>query len=178
MIEGGSFEASQTGAALLHGAAETLREHAGRLAQAAAVLPADDFWWRPHPDGMAFGNIVAHLEGNVRQWILSGLGSACDHRDRTAEFDAQAGDDLELLASLGATVAEAVDHILALEPAGLGRSCSIQGFATTPLHAVLHVVEHFAWHTGQAVWIAKARAGQGHGLAFYDDASLDGLQNG
>ena len=53
----------------------------------------------------------------------------------------------------------------------------IQGFETTPFRAVYHVVEHFGWHTGQAVWIAKARGGPGHGIAFYDDAKINQLRN-
>jgi uncharacterized damage-inducible protein DinB len=57
------------------------------------------------------------------------------------------------------------------------RPVTIQGFETTVLAAVLHVVEHFSWHTGQVVWIAKARSGAGHGLAFYDDAALARARN-
>lgn len=161
----------------LRDAAATLREHSRRIARAAQVLPVEDLWWRPHPDALAFGTVLAHLEGNVRQWILSGLGGACDHRDRAAEFDQREGDDLLLLAALAGTVEEAASLIEDLPPEEAARPRRIQGFETTTLGAVLHVVEHFAWHAGQAVWIAKARAGAGHGLAFYDDAALDGLTN-
>ena len=59
----------------------------------------------------------------------------------------------------------------------LARTHGIQGFEVTGLAAVLHVVEHFSWHTGQAVWIAKARAGAEHGLAFYDDARVNKARN-
>jgi uncharacterized damage-inducible protein DinB len=54
---------------------------------------------------------------------------------------------------------------------------TIQGFETTGLGAILHVVEHFSWHTGQVVWIAKARAGVAHGLSFYDDAAINAARN-
>jgi hypothetical protein len=30
----------------------------------------------------------------------------------------------------------------------------------------------------QAVWIAKARAGAGHGVAFYDEARVNAAKNG
>ena len=59
-----------------------------------------------------------------------------------------------------------------LDSKELDAALEIQGFATDRQGAMLHVVEHFSWHTGQAVWIAKARAGAGHGLAFYDDSKL------
>lgn len=153
--------------------AETLREHARRLARAAATLPVGDAWWRPHEECISFGNILLHLEGNVRQWILAGVGDACDHRQRRREFAAQAGEELVLLAELGATVDEACCLIEELAPESLTEKRRIQGFETTVLGAILHVVEHFSWHTGQAVWIAKARAGVGHGLAFYADEELN-----
>jgi len=165
------------GANLFRAAAETLREHSRRIAVAATTLPPEDLWWRPHPDVLAFGNVLAHLEGNVRQWILGGIGGACDHRDRSAEFDRREGEDLVLLAALAGTVEEAACLIEGLPGDEADRPRTIQGFETTTQGAVLHVVEHFAWHAGQAVWIAKARAGAGHGLAFYDDAALDGLTN-
>ena len=34
------------------------------------------------------------------------------------------------------------------------------------LAAVLHVVEHFSWHTGQIAWIAKQRTA--NDLGYYD----------
>ena len=54
----------------------------------------------------------------------------------------------------------------------------IQGFEVTGLEATYHVVEHFSWHVGQAVWIAKARAGIDHGIAFYDEVQVNRDRNG
>lgn len=59
----------------------------------------------------------------------------------------------------------------------LARPLLLQGFETSPLHAVYHVVEHFSWHTGQLVAIAKQRGGAAHGLAFYDDDLLNEQHN-
>lgn len=67
--------------------------------------------------------------------------------------------------------------IAALSDDVLRAPVTIQGFETTGLGAVLHVVEHFSWHTGQVVWIAKARAGAAHGLALYDDAAINAARN-
>jgi hypothetical protein len=41
----------------------------------------------------------------------------------------------------------------------------IQGYDTTVLGAVYHVVEHFAMHTGQIILLTKARTGRD--LGFY-----------
>jgi len=132
---------------------------------------------------MAVGNILLHLEGNVRQWICGGLGGAPDRRDRAAEFRATGdrspqGDGAKLLERLRACVEQAAALIAALDPDSLERSYVIQGSEVTGVFAVTHVVEHFSWHTGQAVWIAKARAGQGHGLSFYDEKRVNEARNG
>lgn len=154
-----------------------------RLTKALEILPAGDLWWRPHPDVISVGNVLLHLEGNVRQWILSGLGGAPDARARAGEFaadgvGAHAGATAsELLARLAATARDAATVIEQLSDDTLDGAVTIQGFATTGLAAVLHVIEHFSWHTGQVVWIAKARAGSAHGLAFYDDAAVNAARN-
>lgn len=155
-------------------AARTLRDvHLPRLERAVATLPPADLWWSPHRECLSVGTILRHLEGNVRQWILAGLAGEPDERDRASEFASPAQPDADaLLLRLRTTVLAAAAHVERMDAEALATPRSIQGFATTGLAAVLHVVEHFSWHTGQAVWIAKARAGAGHGLAFYDDAAL------
>lgn len=149
--------------------------HLPRLHRALAILPSADLWWRPHPKTISCGTILRHLEGNVRQWILDGLGGRGGTRERGREFgDPDPRDAASLLAALTATVEDACGTIERLREAELCASHRIQSFEVRGAEALLHVVEHFAWHTGQAVWIAKARAGADHALAFYDDAALEG----
>jgi uncharacterized damage-inducible protein DinB len=149
-----------------------------RIERAARALPAADLWWRPNERCTSVGNLLLHLRGNVRQWIVSGLGGAPDRRERAAEFDAHAGPGLdELLARLRTVVDEACAVIESLPPETWTSRVSIQGFETTVLGAVLHVVEHFSWHTGQVAWIAKLRAGTEQRLAFFDDAALNAAHN-
>lgn len=144
-----------------------------RMRAAVEALDPKDTWWRPRDNVLSLGNILLHLEGNVRQWILSGLGGRADHRDRASEFAAREGADAAaLLGPLEETVLAACDVIAGIEE--LDQPCTIQGFETTPFRAIYHVVEHFSWHTGQAVWIAKARGGK---IAFYDDARINELRN-
>ena len=150
-----------------------------RLGRALETLPPDDLWWRPHSGVISFGNVLLHLEGNVRQWLVCGIGGEPDERDRASEFAATEGaEGKELLDRLQATVQRACEVVAALEGEALTRTHVIQGDETSALAAVYHVVEHFSWHTGQAVWIAKARAGAQHGLAFYDEASVNSAENG
>lgn len=173
------WRVTTTGSLFLAESARFLRDvHGPRLERAARALGEGDLWWRPHPGALAVGTILLHLEGNLRQWILSGLGGLPDERDRAAEFAARGGAGVEeLLGRLRETLAAASRVIEGLPPGRLTEPCRIQGQETDPLRAVLHVVEHFSWHTGQAVWIAKARGGPDHGIAFYDDAAVNAARN-
>ena len=159
-----------------------------RLRTALSTLPAGDLAWSPHPKAISFETILRHLEGNVRQWILSGLGGLPDARDRASEFEVHG--DVEaagradtperreaLIGRLAETIEKAAAFLEALDPKHLVDPYDIQGFETTGLGAILHVVEHFSWHTGQAVWIAKARAGEGHGISFYDESAINRAHN-
>lgn len=165
--------------AFVSAAVQQLRDaYLPRLRRALAVLDPADLWWRPHAGSTSVGNLLLHLEGNVRQWILSGLGGLPDARERAAEFAAREGaQDAALLAALERTVARACEVVGTLDEAALLEPRVIQGFEVRGLDAVFHVVEHFGWHVGQITWIAKARGGEGHGIAFYDDVALDRARN-
>ncbi|MDJ0974045.1 MAG: DinB family protein [Planctomycetota bacterium] len=154
------------------------QEYLPRLDAALEGLSHDDIWWRPHDDITSIGALLRHLEGNVRQWILSGLGGDVDTRERRSEFADEArpaGD--ALLQALKETVQAACRYLDDLDPARLVDPVRIQGIRTTVLGAAYHVLEHFGWHTGQITWIAKLRRGEAHGIAFYDDDALDAARN-
>src|SRR5262245_33666066 len=63
-----------------------LNKYLPRMVHCLESLSEDDIWWRPNAASNSAGNIVLHLCGNVRQWILSGLGGARDVRERDKEF--------------------------------------------------------------------------------------------
>jgi hypothetical protein len=112
---------------------------------------------------------LSHLAGNVRQWIVCGVGHAPDDRNRAAEFAARDGAPAALLLSrLDGTLAEA-DAVLARQtPQSLAEQREIQGRSITVLDAVYHVVEHFSMHLGQVILLAKLHAPGS--VRFYDDA--------
>ena len=129
-----------------------------RIARCLAVLSEKEIWWRPHATSNSVGNLVLHLEGNVRQWILSGLGGAPDHRERDKEFAAQGPlPRRQLIGRLRKTVEEACGVLATLTAQDLAIQHSIQGFHPTGLEAVYHVTEHFAYHAGQIILVTKMR---------------------
>jgi uncharacterized damage-inducible protein DinB len=144
-------------------------EYPLKIAAALRSMPAEKLWWRPHAQANSAGNIVLHLCGNVRQWIVAGVGGAPDVRDRHAEFAATDGLSCEaLVAGLYDACTAARDVLAALSPASLGEKRYIQGRETTVFAAVYHVVEHFSGHTGQIILLAKSFSPDA--VRFYDDS--------
>ncbi|GAC1446515.1 MAG: hypothetical protein NVSMB56_05930 [Pyrinomonadaceae bacterium] len=136
-------------------------EYLPKIENCLARLSVEDVWWRGVETSNSVGNLVLHLNGNVRQWIIGGVGEREFGRDRQKEVDAR---ELipkdELLAQLKATVHEADEVIAHLNEKDLQVRREIQGRAMSKLEAVFHVVEHFAQHTGQIIMLTKMRTGE------------------
>ncbi|MBZ5607557.1 MAG: DUF1572 domain-containing protein [Acidobacteriia bacterium] len=143
--------------AFLKYSADELLVLSGRILDCLGRLTAEQVWTRGSDNENSVGNLVLHLCGNVRQWIISGVGGAADVRDRDSEFAARGGmQPAELAAKLKAVVGDAADVIRKLPVERLGERKTIQKiYETTLMEAVYHVVEHFAQHTGQIVFATK-----------------------
>lgn len=140
-------------------------EYLGKIATAIEPLSEEQIWWRPNAASNSIGNLLAHLEGNLRQWVLSGLAGESYERHRDAEFAAEGGATKEeLLARLRATVAACQSTAVRLKPAVLARRHAIQKYDIEGYRALFHTVEHMSYHTGQIVLLAKM---QGVPLDFY-----------
>jgi len=146
--------------------ASKIGELAGRIQTCLEQLTAEQVWARGGENQNAIGNLVLHLAGNVRQWIIAGVGGRPDIRDRAAEFRARGGRAPgELAALLLQTVAEGRAVIGGLTAESLPRPLTIQGYKITEMEAVYHVVEHFSMHTGQILFATKMLTGAD--LGFY-----------
>jgi uncharacterized damage-inducible protein DinB len=144
-----------------------LRDYLPKLERCLERLSDEQVWWRPGDGSNSIGNLLLHLEGNARQWLVSGVGGAPDRRARDREFDARAEAPLAaLLDALRATLAEADAALARLDAPALLERRRIQGHDVTVLAAVFHAVEHFSMHTGQIILLTKLLTG--HDLAFYD----------
>ena len=146
-----------------------LKEYAVKIRLCLEDLSDEDLWWRPNEHANSIGNLLLHLAGNVRQWIVSGVGGAPDTRHRQAEFDERGPvPRAEVIRRVDAALHDA-DRVLGdLDPAVLTEVRTIQGRDTTVFRAIYHVVEHFGMHTGQIAYITKLRTGAD--LGFYRDA--------
>lgn len=129
-----------------------------KIVRCLDTLSDDDVWWRANPASNSIGNLILHLDGSTRMWVVGIAGGRPVARDRTSEF-AERGPIAKdvLLARLRASLAE-VDAVLA----GLDRDTLLERHKSsreevTVLWAILHAVEHFAMHTGQIIQLTKLR---------------------
>jgi uncharacterized damage-inducible protein DinB len=132
-----------------------------KIERCLEALTDDDVWWRANEGSNSIGNLLLHLEGSTRAWILNVAGGSNSPRDRPQEFaERDRISRAELMTRLKRTVAEA-DDVLARLDAGtlLERRPSTR--AEVPrLWAIYHAVEHFSMHTGQIIMLAKMRSVQ------------------
>jgi uncharacterized damage-inducible protein DinB len=149
-----------------------IKEYPIKLRHCVNVLPSDATWKRPDAHSNSIGNLLVHLTGNVSEWILGGIGRQSITRHRAREFSQRDGaDGATLLANLEAVLRQADEVLAGLSEERLQQPIRIQGRETTVLGAIYHVVEHFAMHTGQIVFLTKIYApGTIH---FYEDATDD-----
>jgi uncharacterized damage-inducible protein DinB len=159
---------AETGRAFLAEARRHLGEdYLPKIERCLERLTDEQVWWRASEHSNSVGNLLLHLEGNLRQWVVCGAGGAADARVRDREFaERRRVSRAELLGALRAAVSEADDELARLDPAALLETRRVQGLDVTLLTAVFHAVEHFSMHTGQIILLTKMLASED--LAFYD----------
>jgi uncharacterized damage-inducible protein DinB len=143
-----------------------------RILKCLDQLANEQIWWRPNESSNSIGNLVLHLCGNVTQWIYSGIGGYPDNRKRQSEFDARSGMDKQELSELLIQVMDKVKPVIqGVTADDLLRKRPVQTFEETGLSILVHVTEHFSYHTGQIAYITKMLLGQP--LGFYEGVSLE-----
>lgn len=143
-----------------------------RIRKCLHELSEEEIWQRPNESLASVGNLILHLCGNVRQWIISGIGGAEDKRERWKEFDEKGPIPRdELLRRLESTLNEAAEVIRNADVRTLIQPRTIQGEETTGVIAIYHVCEHFSYHTGQISLHTKLL--KNIDLGYYKDRNLN-----
>ena len=136
-----------------------------KIERVMPLLSEEDVWWRPHEASNSVGNLILHLAGSLRYWIVAVVGGSPSDRVRQLEFDARGGFTREeLLAMLRLAVDDATGVLARLTADDLAESRSGFSREIRVLEAVFHGVAHFAMHTGQIVQLVKLRKGVDLGL--------------
>jgi uncharacterized damage-inducible protein DinB len=164
---------SDLGAALLQECRRRLfDESLPRIRKCLAELTVEEIWARPNEQTVSAGNLVLHLAGNVRQYVLATLGGVPDVRERQKEFDEPGPlPTAELLGRLEKAMAEVSTVLDRIDPSTLLQTHRVQGFVESGLSILVHVVEHFSYHTGQIAYIVKSR--KNVDLGFYRGRNLN-----
>jgi uncharacterized damage-inducible protein DinB len=133
-----------------------LRQLHSRIEDCLDRLDEEQIWARGPESSNAIGNLVLHLAGNVRQWILFGVAGQPDVRVRDREFAARGEiGKQDLLEGLRSTLEEAIPVIEQVSAERLSLTTKVQNYELPVLAAIGHVVEHFAMHTGQIIFATK-----------------------
>ena len=140
----------------MHDCRDTIAKCCGQLSEA-------QLWHRGGEHENSIANLLLHLEGNMRQWILHGIAGHADVRERDAEFSlTPTTDSATARAHFNATLEESAAVIATLpperlleiidpQPTGTWRHCTI-------LEGIFKVVGHVDHHTGQIILLTKQLA--------------------
>ncbi len=130
-----------------------------KIERCLEVLSDEDVWWRANEGSNSIGNLLLHLEGSTRTWVMGVAGGSRVERDRQREFDEREQiPRAELMSRLRRTLAEADEVLSRLDAGALPERRQTASEEVTVLWAVYHAVEHFAMHAGQIIMLAKMRS--------------------
>lgn len=151
-------------------------ESYSRIFKCLTMIEDKDLWRSPQGNIPPIGCLVLHLAGNARQWVLASMGGQPDNRVRDDEFlqhtNIRKTDLVFLLQNLRVQIRECLSD---LKESDMQKVYDIQGFKETGFSALIHVIEHFSYHTGQITTLTKMISNKETG--YYADFNLNQLNN-
>ncbi len=153
--------------AFCHAASSELADSLRMIEHCLSQLEEEQIWHRGEQSLNAIGNLILHLLGNLRQWVVAGLGGAADIRERPREFaPCEPIPARELLAAARSCVHEAATVLSRLDPENMLQMRRIQGFEMTGVAALWHSVSHFRGHTQEIIRLTRQHLGQRYRFAW------------
>jgi len=147
-------------------------ENTPRINKCMNELEEADAWMRPNNASNSVGNLILHLCGNITQYIISSLGETEDIRERDKEFSANDGYSKSgLMKKLNTTIEKAKGIIQTMDRDNLLKKRYVQGFEYSGMGIIIHVTEHYSYHTGQIVFWTKLLKNKD--LGFYGGIDLN-----
>jgi len=125
-----------------------------RLRICLQYLTDEQIWHWHNSNTPSIGNLILHLNGNVRQWLLQHISNMDFSRNRDTEFlmssRTSRSELMHILAQLETDISK-----IDLSNTELTKPFTVQGFEETALSIIVHVIEHFSYHVGQATTLTK-----------------------
>jgi len=163
---------SPVAAELIHHAVLRMSENTPRIAKCMQELTEEEVWQRPNASSNSIGNLILHLCGNITQYIISSLGGKDDLRVRDEEFAAVGGyTRAQLISKLEGTVSEAIQIMKNATEEELLKQRPVQAYNFSGIGNIIHVVEHYSYHTGQIAFWTKLLKNKD--LGFYAGVDLN-----
>lgn len=149
-----------------------LDENLRMITMSLNKVTEDQVWQKPNTSLNSIGNLILHLCGNMTQYGVASLLEIEDKRDRENEFFSRGGYSKRvLLTMLSDTVNRVKKSVASISVARMLKHQEVQGYDLSGIGNIIHVVEHFSYHTGQiAFWVKLLNNEQ---LGFYDGVDLN-----
>lgn len=130
------------------------------------LLSKEQVWQSPNENTNSIGNLILHLMGNSNQWVIGSFGDRNVNRQRAKEFIPNLNlDKQELKNRLLELKVEMIPLIDSLSETDLIESYKVQVYNENGINILVHVIEHFSYHTGQIALLTKLIADKA--LNFY-----------
>jgi uncharacterized damage-inducible protein DinB len=143
-----------------------------RIKQCLEELDEKQIWLKPNENSNSIGNLVLHVCGNIRQYVISGIGNQKDVRERSLEFSEAGPLQNEQLFKKIDLLLKDIDVVLSnIIPSDLLLMKKVQGFDMSVTSILVHITEHLSYHTGQIAYATKQL--KNIDLKFYGDMDLD-----
>jgi len=157
----------QLAAAVTAAASQELTKALERIKHCLGQLTDEQIWQRDSEPMNSVGNLILHLCGNLRQWVVAGIGGETDVRQRSTEFsDRGPMSAAELLRRLDEVVAQAHGALAKASASDLMRTRCIQGFDVNGLEAIFSSVPHFRGHTQEIIHMSRCLLGDAYTFAW------------
>lgn len=138
-----------------------------RLVTCVELLELESLNRKLNQNTLSVSQSIVHLIGNVRQWIFHHLLDEEIKRKRDAEFNFSSHSKEDLIQSLEKLSVDILNSTSAISKLAPNNTYIIQGMENTTVSVLVHVIEHFSYHTGQVAILTKFFADKD--LGFYKD---------
>lgn len=139
----------------------------GTIKHCLDQISNDQFWWRPNPEMNSIANILLHLTGNIKQWIIAGIEDLNDQRDRPAEFSDRSGKSVHAVwEDFSRTLDAACLTLSKVDAESLNRTRRIQGYDVKGLDAIYNSASHLQGHTQEIIYITRMMLGPSYKLYY------------
>jgi hypothetical protein len=140
------------------------RRDLSRLIRQVDAFPDDETLWRKLPGiTNSAGNLVLHLEGNLREYIGRQIGGLPYQRTRPIEFSATGLPKEQLKARLAA-LRDAIPAVIGALSSEQLDSVYPEQVLEIPLATqefLIHLYGHLNWHLGELDYLRRALSGNG-----------------